>query len=156
MCLTVLLGDRAIASIVKTRGLLHINLHVSDLERSMRFYREAFGLEVLTDYEGPVGSDGMGRQAVLSTPGREDLIALSQIESAPVGPGGLNHFGFILDQGAVIEDMVRDVERAGGRLISRGVREEHGISEAFAYVSDPDDYIIELSTQSLLLGRKRA
>jgi hypothetical protein len=52
--------------------------------------------------------------------------------------------------------MVRDVERAGGRLISRGVREEHGISEAFAYVSDPDDYIIELSTQSLLLGRKRA
>jgi catechol 2,3-dioxygenase-like lactoylglutathione lyase family enzyme len=153
-------GDDSTSSSVspamaKTRGLSHISLHVGDIERSVRFYRDAFGLEVLMDYDGPVGSDGIGRQAVLSTPGRDDLIALSQVESAPVGPGGLNHFGFLLENDAAIEDRVRDIERAGGRLISRGVREERGASEAFAYVSDPDDYIIELSTQSLLLSHKR-
>ena len=54
---------------IPTRGLSHINLNVSDVARSMRFYRELFGMELVHDYEGPIGPHPHGRQAVLSTPG---------------------------------------------------------------------------------------
>jgi catechol 2,3-dioxygenase-like lactoylglutathione lyase family enzyme len=30
----------------RTRGLLHLNLNVADLARSVAFYREVFGLEL--------------------------------------------------------------------------------------------------------------
>jgi catechol 2,3-dioxygenase-like lactoylglutathione lyase family enzyme len=33
---------------IRTKGLSHINLNVSDIERSARFYQEIFGLELLT------------------------------------------------------------------------------------------------------------
>jgi catechol 2,3-dioxygenase-like lactoylglutathione lyase family enzyme len=37
---------------------------------------------------------------------------------------------------------VREVEAAGGTLISRG---EHAPGVPFAYVRDPDGYVLELS-----------
>ncbi len=40
---------------IRTRGLAHLNLNVRDIERSKRFCRELFGLELLHDYQGPTG-----------------------------------------------------------------------------------------------------
>jgi catechol 2,3-dioxygenase-like lactoylglutathione lyase family enzyme len=40
-----------------------------------------------------------------------------------------------------LDDAVRQVVEAGGRLVERG---ERASGDSFAYVADPDGYVIEL------------
>jgi catechol 2,3-dioxygenase-like lactoylglutathione lyase family enzyme len=139
---------------VRTRGLSHINLNVSDIERSARFYQQVFGLELLTDYAGPMGPHPHGRQMIFSTPGCADVIALSQVEGEPVGGGGMNHWGLNLERDEDVDDAVAQVIRAGGKLLKREEYEFDGICEREAYVTDPDGYVIELCAQRVQLSRK--
>jgi lactoylglutathione lyase len=141
---------------IRTRGLGHINLNVSDIDRSKRFYRDLFGLEILMEYEGPMGQHPWGRQIALSTPGANDVLALSQVPGAPIGPAGVNHFGFNLESDDDVERAIGDIIAAGGRLISKFAHEVDGIVEHNAYVTDPDGYVLELNAQRVLLARKRA
>ncbi len=55
--------------------------------------------------------------------------------------GGVDHFGFRLTEASDLDAAVTEVEAAGGRLIKRG---EHAPGVPFAYISDPDGYVIEL------------
>ena len=140
---------------IRTRGLSHINLNVANVARSMRFYRELFGMVVVLDYEGPIGSHPQGRQVVLSTPGAGDLIAITHIPGEPVGPAGVNHFGFTLMSTDDVDRAVEEAIAAGGSLKKRAEAEVDGTVERFAYVTDPDGYSIELNAQRVLLGMKR-
>ncbi len=118
---------------VKARRLNHINLNVSDLERSTRFYQQAFGLEIALR-EGE-------RMVFLNSPGADDTITLCQAgRGDPVGGGGVSHFGFSIGGGS-LDEAVEQVEGAGGRLLSRG---KHGGRFPFAYLADPDGYVIEI------------
>jgi len=117
---------------IKTRGLKHININVSDIDRSMRFYQQVFGLEE-TFREGPT-------MVFLTTPGANDVITLNQVDK-PIGPAGIDHFGFDLEDKKDLDSAVREVEKAGGKLLRRG---EHSPGHPFAYVEDPDGYVIEL------------
>ena len=139
---------------IRTRGLSHINLNVSDIERSARFYQKVFGLELLVDYAGPMGPHPYGRQMLFSTPGCDDLIALSQVEGVPVGAGGMNHWGLNLASGDDVDAAVALAIASGGKLIRREEYEFEGAREPQAYVKDPDGYVIELCTQRVLLDRK--
>ncbi len=141
---------------IRTRGLSHINLNVSDIDRSARFYQEVFGLELLTDYTGPMGPHPHGRQMIFSTPGCDDVIALSQVAGAPVGGGGggLSHWGLNLLRDADVDDAIAQVIHAGGKLLKREQYEFEGICEHHAYVADPDGYVIELNAQRVQLSRK--
>src|SRR5258708_38019505 len=74
-------------AMIRTRGLNHIHLNVSNLKRSVRFYQEAFGLE----YRFTAGR-GL---VFLSSPGASDLITLCKApKGEPIGSGDLAHFGF--------------------------------------------------------------
>jgi len=139
---------------IRSRGLSHINLNVSDIERSARFYQAVFGLELLTDYTGPMGSHPHGRQMIFSTPGCADVIALSQVAGAAIGGGGMTHWGLNLERDADVDDAIAQVIRAGGRLLNREEYEFEGIHERHAYVADPDGYVIELNAQWVQLSRK--
>jgi len=121
---------------IKTKGLTHIHLLVKDLERSLKFYKSVFGME--EKYR-------VGKKMVfLSTPGSQDLITLHE-DSAKTQllgkSGGIEHFGFQLTRDMNLNEAVNIVERAGGKLLSRG---EHAPGYPYAYVSDPDGYMIEL------------
>jgi lactoylglutathione lyase len=119
---------------IKSRGLNHINLNVSDIQRSLKFYRDAFGLEVKF-WEGR-------RMVFLGSPGARDLITLCQVdEGEPVGSGGVSHFGFALGRKEQLDESVEQIERAGGKLLSRG---EHAPGVPYAYFADPDGYVIEI------------
>ncbi len=121
---------------VKTQGLYHIHLVVRDIERALRFYCDVFGCQEQFR-SGP-------KMVFLSTPGRGDLITLNEDEAQKEKAGesgGIAHFGFRLEDGATLGSAIHEVERAGGRLIDRG---EHAPGVAYAYVSDPDGYVIEL------------
>jgi catechol 2,3-dioxygenase-like lactoylglutathione lyase family enzyme len=121
---------------IRTHGLYHLHLVVRDLERSLRFYQGVFGMEEQFR-AGP-------KMVFLRTPGSEDLITLNEdareVELAGVN-GGVAHFGFALAEGSDLDAAIRDVEVAGGKLLQRG---EHAPGLPFAYVSDPDGYVIEL------------
>ena len=80
----------------------------------------------------------------LNTPGSADMITLNEDPGAAdvAGTmGGVAHFGFRLAEPAALEAAIAEVERAGGKLVERGM---HGGSHPFAYVADPDGYVIEL------------
>ena len=121
---------------IKTQGLTHIHLVVRNLERSLRFYQGVFGMsECFRD--GP-------KMVFLNTPGSQDLITLNEdpTEAQLAGvSGGVAHFGFRLANPASLDAAIAEVKAAGGRLVRRG---EHGPGIPFAYVADPDGYVIEL------------
>lgn len=121
---------------IKTQGLTHIHLVVRDLKRSLRFYENVFGLEERF-------RDGPG-MVFLNTPGSADLITLSEDadEAENAGrSGGIAHFGFRLDESVNLDDAIAEVEAHGGKLQRRG---ERAAGASYAYVEDPDGYIIEL------------
>jgi catechol 2,3-dioxygenase-like lactoylglutathione lyase family enzyme len=140
-------------------GLRHLNLNVSQLERSVAFYTSCFGLTEIERFEEQAvdkhGRPQRLRQAVLASPRTRDLLALSEWEEAPVGAGGLDHFGFVLESDAELPRLLDLVRESGGSIGRTGTREYRGCSEAFAYVNDPDGYAIELATQAALYSRVR-
>ncbi len=115
----------------------HVHLKVSDLERSIAFYRDALGFELTTTY---------GDQAAfLSAGGYHHHIGLNTWHSkgapaAPLHSAGLYHF-------AILYPNRVELARAVKRLIDHGVpiagASDHGVSEAI-YLNDPDGNGIEL------------
>ena len=118
---------------IETQGLTHIHLFVADLDRSLRFYREAFGFEEQFR-DGPT-------MVFLRPPNSADSITLNEDPDRAGGAGGVDHFGFRLVDSSQLDRAIDEVERAGGRLLDRG---EHAPGVAYAYVADPDGYTIEL------------
>lgn len=120
---------------IETGGIRHIHLLVADLDRSIRFYGEAFGMrEKFRD-----GDDLI----FLNTPGTNDSLALHLVSADErVGQsGGYEHFGITVANRDKLDEAISAVESAGGALVEKG---EHAPGVPYAYVRDPDGYVIEL------------
>jgi catechol 2,3-dioxygenase-like lactoylglutathione lyase family enzyme len=70
-----------------------------------------------------------------------DTITLNEVPEKAGTTGGIDHFGFRLVDKGQLDRAIQEVERAGGRLVERGVR---ATGRPYAYVLDPDGYTIEL------------
>src|SRR5947207_3103037 len=119
---------------IRTRGLTHIHLIVRDMKRSLHFYRTVFGMQV---------SFKAGRSMVfLNTPGSKDMITLHEDAKARAAgkSGGIAHFGFERVK-PDLDTAIEEVKKGGGKLLERG---EHAPGVSYAYVADPDGYVIEL------------
>ncbi|MHA3980002.1 VOC family protein [Halovulum sp. GXIMD14794] len=115
----------------------HVHLKVSDLERSVAFYRDVLGLD-LVQYYGD-------RAAFLSAGGYHHHIGLNTWDSKggtppPAGHTGLYHTAFVYPTRADLAQAVRRVLAAG---ISFDGAADHGVSEAL-YLHDPDYNGVEL------------
>ena len=121
---------------IKTQDLTQIHLAVRDLATETAFYERVFGMQR--------DSSRSDEDIVfLRTPGAADTLTLRL--AAPgeeVGSGGgMDHFGFRLQNRGQLAAAIEEVVAAGGRLIERG---EHAPGVGYAYVSDPEGYVIEL------------
>jgi catechol 2,3-dioxygenase-like lactoylglutathione lyase family enzyme len=121
----------------ESAGLRHLHLLVSDHPRSLAFYGQVFGMEEQFR-DGDI--------VFLQSPGCSDDLALhlavTPAERARVGqPGGIEHFGITVRDRTCLDEAIDRVLAAGGRLVDRG---EHAPGVPYAYVSDPDGYVIEL------------
>ena len=115
----------------------HVHLKVSDLERSIIFYRDVIGLEVTQRY-GP-------QAAFLSAGGYHHHLGLNTWESLggprpPRHAVGLYHTAFLFPDRPALARAVKRVLEAGVELDGAA---DHGVSEA-VYLSDPDGNGIEL------------
>lgn len=130
---------------IKTEGLTHIHLVACDLDRAQRFDQEAFGMKQRFRVEPDM--------VFLSTPGSRDLITLNRDKSEAANAGkssGIAHFGFRLVERSELNPAIKEVESAGGKLLSRS---RSGAGRPYAYVADPDGYVIELEASSAANAR---
>jgi len=119
---------------VKTLGLTHLALSVSDLNRAFQFYHDVFGM--LAVYREP---DFIQAQ----TPGTHDILVLEKVENGDdIGKsGGIKHFGFRLTDPRDIDRAARSIEQAGGKILERG---EFVPGEPYVFFNDPDGYEVEV------------
>ncbi len=118
---------------IKTHGLTHIHLAVRDLAIETAFYERVFGME-----KDPHRSDDT--IVSLRTPGAVDTLMLRLAEAGESTGGGLDHFGFRLQDRNDLDAALAEIVAAGGKVIERG---EHVPGVPFAYVSDPEGYVLE-------------
>ena len=117
---------------IKTLGLTHLALTVSDIERSFQFYHDVFGMIA-------VYRDKNFIQA--QTPGARDVLVLEQGTTEVGKSGGIQHFGFRLTDPRDIDKAARLIEQAGGKIKDRG---EFVPGEPYIFFSDPDGYEVEV------------
>jgi len=115
----------------------HVHLKVSDLDRSIAFYRDVMGLDVTQHY---------GDQAAfLSAGGYHHHIGLNTWFSKGGPPAaqlsaGLFHVAFLYSDRAALAQAFKSVLDAGVEIEGAA---DHGVSEAI-YFSDPDGNGIEI------------
>lgn len=115
----------------------HVHLKVSDLERSLKFYRDLLGFEVQQYY---------GDSAVfISAGGYHHHIGLNTWHSKGAGPAPVRAAG--LYHTAILFPTRHDLAVAVKRLVDAGYpltgAADHGVSEAI-YLDDPDKNGVEL------------
>ena len=125
---------------MKIRELGHIVLQVTDLDRSIRFYRDTLGL--------PLVSQGKprGRRIVFFSLGKKHHD-LALIELAP-GAGGNDHTrAGVMHVAFKIGDDIELLKEAKARMVAAGVpvvnTTEHMTTYSL-YLSDPDGITVEL------------
>jgi catechol 2,3-dioxygenase len=115
----------------------HVHLKVADLERTLGFYRDVLGFELM---------QRMGDQAAfLSAGGYHHHIALNTWESLggpppPFGTTGLYHHAIVYPTRAALADALRRLMAAGIQLEGAA---DHGVSQSL-YLRDPDGNGVEL------------
>jgi catechol 2,3-dioxygenase len=115
----------------------HIHLKVSDIEHSLKFYRDLLGFEITQRY---------GDSAVfLSAGGYHHHIALNTWHSKGAGPAPVNTSG--LYHTAILYASRKDLAVILKRLMDANYpltgASDHGVSEAI-YLNDPDRNGVEL------------
>src|SRR5688572_30412998 len=115
----------------------HVHLKVADLDRSLKFYCDVLGFELIQKY---------GTQAAfVSAGGYHHHIGLNTWESKggnppPPGTTGLYHLAILYPTRADLADALK-------RLLANGIQldgaSDHGVSEAL-YLRDPDGNGVEL------------
>ena len=88
---------------IKTHGLTHISLKVSDMDKSVQFYKDVFG-------EAEYYRDEQNVQ--VKEPGPKDILVFEKSESNIGVHAGVSHFGFRLTDPKDIDKVVQEVVKA--------------------------------------------
>lgn len=111
--------------------LHHVHIFASDVDRSIEFYREVFGGEVVTDMKLAGARNvfiriGNGRLHLYDQPPRD------------TGKGGIHHFGIQSD----------DIEGVVKRINDRGLELKKDVKDfgvwSYIMIPAPDDILIEV------------
>jgi len=115
----------------------HVHLHVADIERSLKFYRDILGFEVTARFGDSA--------AFLSAGGYHHHIGLNTwqgkgVPPQPDGYAGLYHFAILFPSRKELAQALKHLSDAGYPITGAS---DHGVSEAI-YLDDPDGIGVEL------------
>jgi catechol 2,3-dioxygenase-like lactoylglutathione lyase family enzyme len=124
------------------RGLDHVAVVASDMDRSIEFYTALLGMKLIKDGR----AEGGLKKSFIGTD-KKAILAITE-EKGGAGPGGgsaggVNHVAFYVD----------DIERAGGLLREKGVRfieekvGQDGRTKAYHFL-DPDGLELEICVET--------
>jgi len=122
-------------------GFNHLSVSVTDLDRSLAFYRDVLGATVLAEpYDGTPQFDGRIALVLVGTVGL-DLQEHEQNDGAPFDPvrTGLDHLGFNAASAAELDLWVRLLDEAG---VGHSPIREAGPGLMFDF-QDPDGIQLE-------------
>ena len=112
----------------------HVHLKVADLQRSLLFYQQIIGFQVIEQTE---------KKAILSADGKTPLVTIEQPENIrPKQPRttGLYHFALLLPSRSDLAKVIEHFIKIGYPLQGAS---DHLVSEAL-YLADPDGNGIEI------------
>ena len=124
------------------RGVHHLALLCSDVERTIRFYQELLGFPLVELFEN---RDYQGSTHLFFDLGHDNTLAFFDFPGLGLGPyqevlGGLHHLAISVDQA--------HWDSAKARLEAAGIP-THVESEISLYFSDPDGVRLELIAEDL-------
>ncbi|WP_047984787.1 VOC family protein [Ornithinibacillus californiensis] len=116
-----------------TTFVSHVNIKIENLARSLQFYQEIIGFDIL---------EQTSHTAKLTADGKTSILSLEQPENVIPKHGkttGLYHFALLLPQKSDLANIVVHLTEKGIRFGSS----DHLVSEAL-YLNDPDGNQIEI------------
>ena len=122
---------------VRTMGLTHIAIAVKSTDRTLKFYQQVFGVEVMYHQNGFLQ---------VRTPGCNDIIVFEEEKKFAGKKGGVRHFGFRLKKPGDISKAVKAIEQAGATITRQG---EFEAGEPYVFFKDPDGYEVEVWFEKL-------
>ena len=121
--------------------LLHTMLRVTDLERSLNFYQQAFGMQLLRRTDFP---EGRFTLAFIGYGSEESSAVIELTHNWDVKEYQLGTaFGHLAIGCADIFASCQQAAAAGGKIVREPGPMKHG-STVIAFIEDPDGYKIEL------------
>ena len=123
---------------MKVQKLLHTRMRVNDLERTVKFYQDALGLEATRRFTSPRGA----QLVFLKTPNSAEEIEICQMpagaEPVAVQPD-LIHLAFAVEN---LEAFAAELTRKGFPLSDGPTKT--GSGSVIAFIDAPEGYEVEL------------
>jgi catechol 2,3-dioxygenase len=114
-----------------------VNINVTDLDRSLEFYRDFLGFKVLDQKDNKVRLTADGKRPLLT------LVRPDNVEPKKPRTTGLYHFAILLPERADLAALLQHIAEASGGNMRLGAS-DHYVSEAL-YFDDPDGNGIEVA-----------
>ena len=115
---------------VQVTGINHVVLHVTDLERSLTFYRDVLGFEDRNISGGPPG-----RKVAFLRAGNQGLD-LFEVPGDVHGGQEMNHMA--------LNVAADDLDQLVARLTEAGVDASERTPRTSVFISDPDGHRLEM------------
>lgn len=134
---------------IRPIDVAHVNLNVTELERSIRFYTELLGFKVALQYEGSVAWLNFGQysEEVGGLGQGFHDIALYKVPSPAVDDyrtrAGMNHFALRLRTPEEVDQAAELLQTKGVKIL-KGPLTHKEDQDRYLYIEDPDRNVIEL------------
>jgi len=136
---------------IRVVDVAHIMFNVTDLERSLKLYRDILGFKVSGEYEGDVIWLNMGQYREGHNLAFHDIGLYKVPHALPDNARkrvGLNHAAFRLATAADV-DRAAELLKASGVKILKGPLTHKEDKDRYLYFEDPDGNVLELVATTL-------